>query len=150
EVSFSAVAEAGARREQDAGLVEDARDEVRGGAAGRDPAPEVERAAGRLDRTPETLQPLERDVATLAVEAAKRRAVAWKDGRETPRGGDLDRLRGARVEVGLEANERVDQVRRADREAETPARHVERLRERVEFDGALARSGDLQDARRRR
>ena len=53
--------------------------------------------------------------------------------------GDLDRLEGAVVEVGLELRERRDDVGAAEREAHAPARHREGLRQAVQLDRAVER-----------
>ena len=52
------------------------------------------------------------------------------------------------VEVRLELRQRGDDLVVAEQEAHSPARHREGLRERVELDGDVLRTRDLQDRRR--
>ncbi len=62
--------------------------------------------------------------------------------------GDLDRLEGAVVEVGLELREGGDDVGAAEREAHAPAGHRVGLGQAVELDGAVESSVGGQHRRR--
>src|SRR5512143_2160781 len=110
EIAFPLLAESGAGREEDAGRLEDARDEVHGALPFGRPPPDEESAAGRADGASERAQSVERGVAPLAIDGAQRGAVRRQSG-EPPRGRDLGRLRRPRIDVRLEPYERVDERR---------------------------------------
>ena len=59
--------------------------------------------------------------------------------------GDLDRLEGAVVQVGLDAGQRGHHSRIAADEAQAPAGHVVRLRGREDLDADLARARHLEE-----
>ena len=81
-------------------------------------------------------------VATLAVGVADLSDTLLR-AFERLDGGDLDRGKGAVVEVALDARQCANQIAVADHEADAPAGHVVALRERKELDGDIFRAGNL-------
>src|SRR5439155_1338378 len=61
--------------------------------------------------------------------------------------GDLDRLEGAVVQIGLDARQRMDHPGVAAHEGEPPAGHVVRLRRREDLDADLLRPRNLEERR---
>src|SRR5262249_44675445 len=129
-VSFSRLAEAVAGRDHDAGLVEAARGQRGRAEPARHRHPDVERSRRRIARQPDPPEATHQDVAALAIHGPQ----LLDDPRITGERGDggfLDRLEDPRVDVGLHLAEARDELRMADGESDTPAGHVERLRQGV-------------------
>ncbi len=113
----------------------------------RDRSPDEHRPERALDLPADTRQPVTEDVAALAIDLARlARIVALFVQRDD--GGDLDRLEGPVVEVGLEPRKRRQRRCVAEREAHTPTGHRERLGERVRLDRDVRGAGNLKDRRR--
>src|SRR5439155_22269965 len=148
EITFARAPEADARRQEHAGLLEDPGREVHRRLAGGNAPPEVERAARRAYLATHPAERLKREIAPLLVDRAERGTMGWER-REPPRGSELDRLRRARVDVRLEADQRLDERGRAHDEADAPSGHVEGLGEGVKLDRMRARGRDLEDGMRR-
>ena len=89
-------------------------------------------------------QPVAEDVAALAVDLARLGGIVALLVQRDDR-GDLDRLEGSVVEVGLQPRERRQRGRVAEREADAPAGHRERLRQRVRLDRDVVGAGNLED-----
>ena len=64
-------------------------------------------------------------------------------------GGDLDRRKGAVVEIGFHPRQRRDDTLVADGKADAPARHRIGFRHRSKFDGNVHGAGNLQNRGRR-
>ena len=115
---------------------------------------------GLGDRRPDEHRPLRlRDVPADAAEPVEQRVPPGLVGGadllrvvrrlvHRDRGGDLDGLERAVVEVALELHQRLHDLGVADHERAAPAGHREALRHRVQLDRALLGPVGLQDRRR--
>src|SRR5262245_40110506 len=86
ELAFALASEAGARRQQHAGRLEHARDEIHRSLAFGNASPDEERAARGWNGTMETSKPVEYGVAALAIDASERGAVGGQRGQSPSRG----------------------------------------------------------------
>src|SRR5262249_54475275 len=142
---FAFLAEAAAGGADDAGAVDQGRDELGRGVAGRDAGPDVEAGARRLDLQAGGAETADEGVAAPLVDLAVARAHRVGHAER----GDarlLPRLKRARIEVRLDLPERLDHLRAAHREGDAPAGHVEGLREGVELDSDVLRARRLEEA----
>ena len=110
----------------------------------RDRRPDEHRPERPLDVPADALEPVAEDVAAAAVDLAGLGRIVARLVQRDDR-GDLDRLEGAVVEIGLEPRERRERRRIAEREADAPAGHRERLRQRVGLDRDVGGAGNLED-----
>src|SRR2546422_6946382 len=108
--------------------------------------PDEHRALGLRHRPAELVEPVDEDVAALSVDLddlGHARLIAL----ERDDAGDLDRLEGAVVQIGLDARQRMDHPGVAAHEGEPPAGHVVRLRRREDLDADLLRPRNLEERR---
>src|SRR6058998_1665053 len=146
-VALAVLAEADARRDRHLGLLnqelgELERAEATEGVGDRRPH---EHRALRLGHVPADLvEPVDQNVAALSVNLDDL-VDTLLVGLEGDDAGDLDRLEGAVVQVGLDARQRGDHPGVAADEAEAPAGHVVRLRGREDLDADLARPRHLEE-----